>query len=359
MKGLWHPEAAPWQHLMAFHNSGISFCCLTGRITPGPNSNNRKKMTEKMWLVGIARACGLLYFYCMKNIYLAIILTVCSIPVFSQYDYCTMISKVDEAISTNLSAYQTFEYNTTSGKKAYSTDISFASGIKGYVYRDDSKNEVFFQQTLTNDASKFTEISRSLEKCLVVHKYYWTKTEGNNNKNILFSCAMSGCTYLVSSGDGTGVIIKIYRDKKKSIPVFKLSFQQDLKAVINDLPNGYKNIISSFADSGILGKSYKSSISFNQRGTGATIYHRRSILDRNVTEYHFTDMITGYDMDPAGVLSYFEAQLTNAAGWEKGKPRFGEGVAFKKGNVLVELTISKAYSSKEPDNTHITIKNSD
>lgn len=295
----------------------------------------------------------------MKNIYLAIILTVCSVPVFSQYDYCPLISKVDEAINNNMSAYQTFEYNTTSGKKAYATDISFSSNNKGYVYRDDSKSEVFFQQTLTSDASKFTEISRAFEKCLVSHKYYWTKMEGNSGKNILFSCSMSGGTYLISSGDGIGVILKIYRDKKKNIPVFKSSFKQDLFFVINDLATGYKNTISSFVDSGMLGKSYKSSISFNQRGTGATIYHRTSFMDRSKTEYHFTDMITGYDMDPAAVLNYFESELTKAAGWEKGKPRFGEGVAFKKGNVVVELTISKAYTTKEPDNTHITIKNTD
>ncbi|MBL7702023.1 MAG: hypothetical protein JNM14_07215 [Ferruginibacter sp.] len=295
----------------------------------------------------------------MKNIYLAFILTVCSIPVFAQYDYCLLISKVDEAINNNFSSYQAFEYTTTSGKKAYTTDISFSGSNKGYVYRDDSKGEVFFQQTLTNDASKFTEISRALEKCLVAHKYYWTKTEGNNNKNILFKCAMSGCTYLVSSGDDIGVILKIYRDKKKNIPVFKSSFKQDLAAVINDLANGYKNTINSFSDSGILGKTYKSNINFNQRGTGATIYHRTSVFDRSKTEYHYTDMITGYDMDPAAVLNNFESYLTKATGWEKGKPRFGEGVAFKKGNVIIELTISKAYSSKEPDNTHITIKNTD
>ncbi len=276
---------------------------------------------------------------------------------FSQYDYCSQIRKADYSAEHNFLFHQNYVYQTVNGFKAYNANYSFSDIYKGYIYRNEEKWEFYFQQQLSNDSTKYYEISKAFEKCLVNDINFWTKIESKNKQGILFNCAKTGSSFMISSGGLRGVILRIERSASKRKSLFNLSLLYDLKDIAADLDNGFKNTIGSFIDSGISGKKYKSKINLNKRNESAIIYVRPAVLDKTKTEYFYTDFFPGTDVTPEAVQIQFERNLHERDGWVKGKPMYGApGIAFRKGNTIIELKISKASNTKDDDNTHVSIR---
>jgi len=274
---------------------------------------------------------------------------------FCQVDYCVETQKAIKGGADNFSTYTNFQYNTVGGQKAYLADFSFKEGEKGYIYNDAAKNKIDFFQTITTDATRYSDIYRSIEKCLVNDVNYWTKYDNDKGTTVIFSCQKTGVEVSLVSGD-KGVTIIVKRNSSKSLPVFTASFCSTLKSMTNDVVNNFKNFTGAYYDSSILGKAYKSTQQLNQRGIGGTITIGKSWIKQGAIDYSYSEMVAGSEMSPAEVTGYFDQCLTKADGWEKGKETYGDGIVYRKGDIEVSLTISKSFSDKEADNSHISIK---
>ena len=292
----------------------------------------------------------------MKRIVLLILFTSITGLIFAQADFCTTLLKATGAAANNFNQYNSFAYNTVGKQKAYTADFSFIAGTTGYIYRDDIQQTTQFIQTITTDQSRYYEFFRNVDKCLLTDVNRWTKLETADRKGVIFNCDKTGAEVFLFNVANQGVTITIERDKKKSITVFAPGFCDDLTKLVNDLDNNFKNSMGVFKDSSILGKSYKGNIKLNQRGIGPVIYAGPDWSDRKKTKYKYTEMISGTEMSPAEVQVYFDNCLTPAKGWQKSNNKFGDGVIYRKGNTGVQLNTSKAYGSKDSDNTHINIE---
>ncbi len=291
----------------------------------------------------------------MKRYIIAGLLLLFSVTGFAQVDFCAQTQKAIKAAANNFSGYSNFQYNTVGGQKAYLADFSYVSGESGYIYYDAAKNKTDFFQKITSDKTQYNDIYKSIESCLVNDENYWTKYDNDAGTTVIFSCNKTGSEVSLVSSD-KGVTIVIQRSKQKDLPVFTSSFCTTLKYITGEISNNFKNITGEYKDSSILGKAYKSTQQLNQRGTVANITVGKSWLKPGTMDYSYSEMVAGYEMTPGEVTAYFDQCLTAADGWVKGKPSYGDGITYTKGDMQVTLSTSKSFNYKEADNSHISIK---
>src|SRR4051812_4075800 len=109
----------------------------------------------------------------MRLLKLTAIFIAFSTTAFAQLNDCTNLNKAIEAAAANFVSYTNFQFKTTGGQSAYLADFSLVSNTTAYVYKDDVKQETYSYQKLEPDNSKYTAYYKSIEQCLLKHKYKW------------------------------------------------------------------------------------------------------------------------------------------------------------------------------------------
>jgi len=267
-----------------------------------------------------------------------------SLPVFSQSDMCLTVNKALAGAAANFNNYTNFQFLTKGGQSAYLSDFSFVPAAPAYVYKDNVKNETYFFQKITDDVSVFNTWYKAFEPCLVNQKEKWTKLDGADGKSVIFSCPATGVKWSLIAGSA-GLTVKIYRDKIMNIPVLTANFCELLEKMATSCAGGFASIMGAYRDSGILGKSYKSTIQLNQRGLPPTIYVGKDIFHQNKPKYSMNEMFAEYEVPYVDLLAKIEQCLSEAKGWKKQKRSYGEGFEFIKGEVSVSI---KKDSGSDP-----------